>query len=266
MKISEKLSPGIVYTRAELAELCGLDATTGGQLHTWIFRPDRQRYESYWMFVTAKKASDRPEVVDRLDGDILHTEGQAKQMTDRWVMNHKADGLELLVFFRNKKNEYPGGGFRYEGIFEYVDHDKGSKPTSFRLRRVGDALESIAALDLEAEDIERGFREGSKRQILTNTYERDPKARAAAVRLHGVRCRACGFSFSEFYGSHGDGYIQVHHIKSISSYGETVEIDPAKDLTVVCSNCHSMIHRRPNQPLSIEDLRKIIKGGHPAQG
>jgi 5-methylcytosine-specific restriction protein A len=268
MKTSEKLSIGQVYTRAELADMFGLGATTGGNLHTWIFRPDKQRFNSYWMFVTAKKTSDRPQVVDRLEDDILHTEGQAKQMTDSWIKNHIADGIEVVVFFRNKKNEYAGGGFRYEGVFEYRDHEEGSKPTKFRLVRVNDldSLEEVAARDIEAEDLERGYREGAKRQTLTNKYERDPRARAAAVQLHGVRCIACGFLFSEFYGGHGDGYIQVHHLKSIASYGEVVEIDPAKDLTVVCSNCHSMIHRRPNEPLSIADLRAMIanaKAGSP---
>ncbi|HLG77135.1 MAG TPA: hypothetical protein VKX46_12025 [Ktedonobacteraceae bacterium] len=35
-------------------------------------------------------------------------------------------------------------------------------------------------------------------------------------------------------------------------------VDPATDMAVVCANCHRMIHRDPDRPLSIEELRQII--------
>lgn len=98
MFTSSKLSPGTIYTRAQLAEMFELPVTRGGNLRNWIFRPDKKRFTSYWLFVTSQKVRDMPQVVDTLDGDILHTEGQAKKMTDPWVKNHKADGIELLVF------------------------------------------------------------------------------------------------------------------------------------------------------------------------
>jgi hypothetical protein len=45
-------------------------------------------------------------------------------------------GLELVLFYRETNDAYPGYGFRFEGPFEYVSHE-GSQPTSFVLRRAG---------------------------------------------------------------------------------------------------------------------------------
>ena len=39
--------------------------------------------------------------------------------------------------------------------------------------------------------------------------------------------------------------------------GDNYKIDIDRDLVPVCSNCHSMIHRK-NPPLSIEELKDII--------
>lgn len=136
-----------------------------------------------------------------------------------------------------------------------------SSPTKFRLMRI-EAIASVDRVvieDLLAEDIERGFAEGAKSKVLRNTYERDPRARAEAIRIHGNRCAACGFSFGETYGPHGQGYIQVHHLKTIASYGQTVIVNPRNDMTVVCANCHSMIHRQPSNPLTVEELKELIE-------
>jgi predicted HNH restriction endonuclease len=95
--------------------------------------------------------------------------------------------------------------------------------------------------------------------VLTNQYERDAELRAAAIRVHGTTCQACGFSFEQAYGSYGKGYIQVHHKRPISSYNGSIEIDPNTDLAVLCSNCHSIIHRKPQNPLTIEEVQGIVK-------
>jgi 5-methylcytosine-specific restriction protein A len=120
-------------------------------------------------------------------------------------------------------------------------------------------IDEIVARDIQAQEIEHEYGEGRHSHVLTSRYERDPRARAAAVKLHGTTCVACGFSFEVFYGDHGAGFIQVHHIRSIASYGGTVEVDPTKDMTVLCSNCHSMIHRSPNNPLTVQQLKALIE-------
>lgn len=54
-------------------------------------------------------------------------------------------------------------------------------------------------------------------------------------------CQVCGFNFGRYYGTRGQDFIEVHHLKPISSYNDEHEI-PIDDLISLCSNCHSMIH------------------------
>jgi len=70
---------------------------------------------------------------------------------------------------------------------------------------------------------------------------------------------ACGFDFEERYGRRGSNFIEVHHLKPVSSLEEETGIDPKTEMVVVCSNCHRMIHRKKDEVLSLDELRKIIR-------
>ena len=100
--------------------------------------------------------------------------------------------------------------------------------------------------------------EGRVMQYYTKKYERDPRLRAEAVRLHGVTCQACGFSFEAQYGILGKGFIEVHHCKPLFSVDGEVEVNPATDMICLCSNCHRMIHRKKNQIMTVEELKTTI--------
>jgi hypothetical protein len=52
--------------------------------------------------------------------------------------------------------------------------------------------------------------------------------------------------------------IEVHHLRPISSLGGSVYINPQTDMTVLCSNCHRMIHRKHDDVLSLQELQAII--------
>ena len=60
-------------------------------------------------------------------------------------------------------------------------------------------------------------------------------------------------SYDTVYGEIGADFIEVHHLKPLSQSAGAYDLDPIEDLRPVCSNCHSMLHRR-QPPLSIEDL------------
>ena len=129
----------------------------------------------------------------------------------------------------------------------------------------------IAASDLEPSaskslnDLNQGLEssfesvaiEGSKKHKFSSYYERKPIYRQQALIIHGYDCMACGFNFERFYGEVGQGFIHVHHIKPISEIGETT-IDPAKDLVVLCANCHSIIHRKRLATLSLGEVKAFI--------
>lgn len=113
----------------------------------------------------------------------------------------------------------------------------------------------------KSEQLESGV-EGNKKKRYTTYYERLPKNRKLAIKYHGVTCKACNFNFEKTYGEHGKDFIHVHHIEPISQFETPKKINPKTDLTVLCPNCHSMIHHYRDKTLSIEDLKKIIKTGN----
>lgn len=104
------------------------------------------------------------------------------------------------------------------------------------------------------------FSEGAKKTIQVNAYERDKNARDACIAHWGERCQVCQFSFEDRYGQLGAGYIHVHHLTPLASIGKNYEVNPIEDLRPVCPNCHAMLHRR-NPPLSIKDLRELLRTG-----
>ncbi|HEY7976156.1 MAG TPA: hypothetical protein VID72_12490, partial [Ktedonobacterales bacterium] len=70
-------------------------------------------------------------------GDTLYWQGQTEGRKDTLIITHEEQRIELLVFYRGSKNEYPGSGFKFEGRYRYRSHSAG-QPTSFILERVGD--------------------------------------------------------------------------------------------------------------------------------
>ncbi|EIZ0312253.1 HNH endonuclease [Vibrio parahaemolyticus] len=99
--------------------------------------------------------------------------------------------------------------------------------------------------------------EGAVKQVLVNQYERDPKARAECIRHYKCVCNICNFDFAKHYGSYGEGFIEVHHIKPLHEIKSSYVVDPINDLIPVCSNCHSMLHRG-KEALSIRELKAIF--------
>ena len=113
-------------------------------------------------------------------------------------------------------------------------------------------MESIPADDLLTSPV----MEGGRRMYLTTRYERVPANRFAAIRIHGTTCQVCGFNFGQHYGELGKDYIEVHHLKPLSSLDEEVEVDPAADLACLCANCHRMMHRVRDHVMTVEELRR----------
>ena len=75
----------------------------------------------------------------------------------------------------------------------------------------------------------------------------------------GYVCQSCNFDFQRVYGKIGKEYIEAHHLIPISELkkGESRKTTE-KDFSVLCSNCHRMIHRLENSS-DLEQLKKSIK-------
>jgi 5-methylcytosine-specific restriction endonuclease McrA len=70
-----------------------------------------------------------------------------------------------------------------------------------------------------------------------------------------LACEACGFVFADLYGTLGESYCEVHHLRPLAKGG--ARRTRLQDLTILCSNCHRMIHRTsPMWP--VQDLRRRI--------
>lgn len=114
--------------------------------------------------------------------------------------------------------------------------------------------------DLDLDDIQdiESRTEGGKKVVISFRTERDSGFRNEAIRIHGLKCKGCGFDFERNYGSWGKNYIEVHHMVPLGD-GKKRRTNPVTDLTVVCSNCHRMIHRKRNITLTIDELKQKIK-------
>ena len=108
---------------------------------------------------------------------------------------------------------------------------------------------------------ETDYVEGAVTRVEVNRYERDPEARQACLDHYGAFCQICEFDFEEEFGELGRGFIHVHHVKSLSSTGGEYQVDPINDLLPVCPNCHAMLHRRHEPPLTQEQLVEVMEGG-----
>jgi 5-methylcytosine-specific restriction protein A len=119
--------------------------------------------------------------------------------------------------------------------------------------------ESQVAADLDAFAQEEEALEGLRSERLVAHFERNPKLRAAAIAIHGTTCRACDFNFAANYGSRGKDYIEVHHLVPVSRMTEPSSVNPRTDMTVLCANCHRMVHRSRDKPLSLQELVEVVR-------
>jgi 5-methylcytosine-specific restriction protein A len=99
--------------------------------------------------------------------------------------------------------------------------------------------------------------EGTRHQVLSVRYERNPINRELCLSYYGYQCRICGLDFRSKYGPIGQDFIHVHHIIPVSKIGKDYKINPIKDLIPVCPNCHAMLHRQ-NPPFEPDQLKKLI--------
>jgi len=89
--------------------------------------------------------------------------------------------------------------------------------------------------------------EGAIRLRLHRSRERSralvDRAKAMFIQSHGrLYCEICGFDFERTYGPIGARFIEAHHAKPLSTMAEGEETSVI-DLRMVCSNCHTILHR-----------------------
>ena len=103
-----------------------------------------------------------------------------------------------------------------------------------------------------------GYEEGNETNVHCTKHERNPYNREICLFAKGYNCSVCGFNFEDAYGSIGKKVIEVHHSIPVSQMEKGHKVDPINELFPVCSNCHTMIHKR-KIPYTIDELKRIIQ-------
>lgn len=107
------------------------------------------------------------------------------------------------------------------------------------------------------------FDEGKSKTVTIKTKERNremiKKAKQLFKEKHSNQlfCEICGFDFKKVYGDIGEDFIECHHTIPVSTMNKD-SITRIEDLVMVCSNCHSMIHRS-KKLISVDELKRCIK-------
>jgi 5-methylcytosine-specific restriction protein A len=117
-------------------------------------------------------------------------------------------------------------------------------------------------IDPHGADVGGELEEGERLRVEVNRYERDARARERCLAHHGRRCAVCDLDFGERYGTIGEGFIHVHHVRPLSTSAGSISVDPVRDLQPVCPNCHAMLHRRL-APYTIVELRELLVANGP---
>jgi 5-methylcytosine-specific restriction protein A len=169
------------------------------------------------------------------------------------------------------KTGLPRGAHADEAVWTEFAED------AVRCQQVAEAI--LAALDdpevgaaWSESDIDEGLQEAAEGRLLTRKHfarERNRKLveskRKQAMKRHGkLVCEACGFDFTVRYGHRGEGFIECHHTRPLTTVaeGHKTHID---DLALVCANCHRMIHR--GKPwLSVAEVKALVNGSQPKTG
>jgi len=148
---------------------------------------------------------------------------------------------------KSKKANYWRFGVREisKDTFEKILSFANTRKYSIALPKDTEELESYAPI------------EGKRKARYTSYYERNPFYRNRAVEIHGLSCMGCAFNFEDRYGEWGRNFIHVHHNKPVSERGPT-KIDPQTDMSVLCPNCHAMVHRNKMKTLTLTELKKLV--------
>lgn len=132
-----------------------------------------------------------------------------------------------------------------------------NRGTNTALVETEESAEDLDLLDSVGDENQRKLVSHLRRERSAGL--RNKKIKSVISEKHELKCEVCDFNFEIAYGELGKGFAEVHHIKPLSTLGETKT--KLSDLAVLCSNCHRMIHRT-NPIENLETFRARIQAVH----
>ena len=174
--------------------------------------------------------------------------------------------MKLSNFLRFD-DSYAGSGLTHGGKLEEKVWNEFASD-KLRLRNVASAIRAVsenagsAAATISAIDEDYQAPEGNILAGYHRYRERNSslvrKKKALVFSKTGVlACEVCEFVFSEKYGPLGQDIIDCHHIVPLSQLTPE-QTTKLSDLSLVCPNCHRMLHRGKDAP-TLQTLRNIVR-------
>lgn len=172
--------------------------------------------------------------------------------------------MKLLNFRRLDPDHSAGGLPRGSRDEEAVWIDYVDRPDELK-RAVSAILSTVKEVKGKSAEPQADLEEAQEGGLLTRLHryrERNAalvrRKKASFEKTHGrLYCEACGFDFVKTYGIRGEGFIECHHTIPVSELGPGQKTK-LRDLVLLCSNCHRMVHSaRPW--LSVEELQECLK-------
>lgn len=123
-------------------------------------------------------------------------------------------------------------------------------------------LRLVASIEMDA-PLELARVEGIARECKTLRRSRSRTLRNEALRLAKGVCTACGTDYSKILHGKGACVLQVHHRKQLR-LRDTPEATRLDDLSVLCANCHAIVHFDQLSAMSVEVLRAALSAAKSA--
>lgn len=120
------------------------------------------------------------------------------------------------------------------------------------------AFTTTTTIKQDSDEEEQKRLEGRLTEAKVLRRQRNRAARQKCLEDSGYTCYVCGFNFEKAYGEIGKGFLEVHHTKPLATYDDE-HVIPQSELCALCSNCHSMVHRKKNGVMDVDELKKRIK-------
>lgn len=182
------------------------------------------------------------------------------------------NGVTLkLSNFKAIDPNYKGKGMERGGKLDKIVFDE-FRTNIQQLHHVANEIKAIAdnpELSVKISNIEddeineyESVKEGQILFRIHKVRERDKKIVEAKKRktlkeTGELKCEACGFNFEKTYGAIGKNYIECHHLVPLANF-EVNKETKLDDLSLLCSNCHKMIHKDLSISTIEEFKRKLI--------
>jgi len=191
---------------------------------------------------------------------LLRDSHSRRLVVDAHNRNHRKQSVEeyagnMVQWFSQR---WTVGDKKWSSLFDGFVRSEKKVDGCWAYKPLASSTANVFPDEVEENELQK-LPEGAVFERLVNAYERNPLARQRCIKKYGINCYVCGFSFGRTYGEIMDGFIHVHHLRQLSEVGKDYKVDPIVDLRPVCPNCHAVLHRRPKQPYSIEEVQALLR-------